>query len=198
MSARFSLARSIRRRVAAGFGLIELVIVVAILGILAALGVPSFRQSIHSNRVTTEANDLVSAINTARGEATTRSRRVTACPSTNGTSCNTTNWGAPAQWIVFTDYGVIGTVEPADTILRVWKPVDGGDLVTSSNAVNWISFDRTGTATTDNAVVNNTNTGLPALTLTLRPQGCTSGAKNLRTVALQLVGRVSTTTGACP
>jgi type IV fimbrial biogenesis protein FimT len=55
-----------------GFGLIELVVAVAIVAILAAAALPSFRELGRRMTVSTTTNDLVGALNTARAEAAKR------------------------------------------------------------------------------------------------------------------------------
>ena len=58
-----------------GFTLIELVMSIAIVGILLTVGIPSFRQLITDNRIVTQTNDFVSALAHARAEAVRRNTR---------------------------------------------------------------------------------------------------------------------------
>lgn len=60
----------------AGFTLIELMIVVTILGIVMAIGVPSFNSMIKNNRLVAASNDLAGALHFARAEAVRRGRSV--------------------------------------------------------------------------------------------------------------------------
>jgi type IV fimbrial biogenesis protein FimT len=55
-----------------GFTLLELMVTIAILAIVAALGTPSLANIIRDNRVTAQANDLVSLLTLARSEAVKR------------------------------------------------------------------------------------------------------------------------------
>ena len=63
-------------KVCRGFTLLELMVTIAVLAIIATLGVPSFRELIQNNRVTTQTNELVTALNFARAEAVKRGRTV--------------------------------------------------------------------------------------------------------------------------
>jgi len=59
-----------------GFTLIELIITLAVLGIVLAFGVPAFNGVIENSRVTTQANTLLGAVNYARSEAVKRGETV--------------------------------------------------------------------------------------------------------------------------
>jgi type IV fimbrial biogenesis protein FimT len=71
-----------------GFTLVELMVTLAVLVVLLAVAVPSFRSITLSNRLTTNANELVGAIQTARMEAIKRNARTQFC--SNSDSSNST------------------------------------------------------------------------------------------------------------
>jgi len=63
----------------AGFTLVELMVTLAVAVILTVIAVPSFRNITLSNRLTTTANALVGAIDTARMEAVKRNASTQVC-----------------------------------------------------------------------------------------------------------------------
>ena len=63
-------------RRSAGFTLIELMMVLTILGIVMAIGVPSFSTMIKNNRLASVSNDVAGALHYARAEAVRRGRPV--------------------------------------------------------------------------------------------------------------------------
>lgn len=76
----------VRANDSAGFTIIELLIVVAIVGVLATLGAPNLRDLVVSQRVKTAASDLHLSLILARSEAIKRNATVQVVP------VNTANW----------------------------------------------------------------------------------------------------------
>ena len=89
----------------AGFTLLEIMLVIALLAILLGLAAPSFSDFVRNSRITGKANDLLAALNLARTEAIKRHVPVTVCATDDATAV------APecdadadfSQWIVFVD-----------------------------------------------------------------------------------------------
>jgi type IV fimbrial biogenesis protein FimT len=87
-----------RHRHARGFTAVELIMVMAVVGILMSIAVPSFRTFMQNTRLTTQANTLVYALNLARSSAVKLDKAVQVCASSDGASCNGAAWDQ--GWIV--------------------------------------------------------------------------------------------------
>lgn len=163
-----------------GFTLIELLITMVMAGILLALAAPAFHSFIQNNRITSQANELLTTLAIARSEAIKRKQGITVCSSTDGSTCSG-SWNQ--GWIVFADTDTDGTVDAGETILRVWGPLAGGSTVTTIPAGTISSsFDRLGGAS---------NT----VTFQLRIQDC-KGDK-ARDLILRTSGSVEVTPQTC-
>ncbi|HJV50311.1 MAG TPA: GspH/FimT family pseudopilin [Noviherbaspirillum sp.] len=79
-----------------GFTLPELLIVIAVIGILASMAAPNFRDMIQRLRISAAANDFLSAIYLARAEAIRQGSRVDLVPADASG-----DWSR--GWVVFID-----------------------------------------------------------------------------------------------
>ena len=133
----------------AGFSLTELVMTMAIVAILAAIGVPSFKYVTASNRIASEINGLLGDMQFARSQAVKEGQSVSVCVSSNGTSCT---GGSAWQngWIVFLDANFNKQVDVAagEKIIRVQPPFTGTDTFVASVNFTAITYNRMGYAPT--------------------------------------------------
>lgn len=99
-----------------GFSLIELLVVVAIIGTTMSVAIPSFQALVASNRLTTSANNLVSALQLARSEAIKSNFLVIV--NRNAT------WAA--GWVVFADKNQSGTQDASELTINSFDAIATG------------------------------------------------------------------------
>ena len=134
----------------AGFSIFELVIVVGIAGILAAIGTSSFKYVTTANRISAETNGLLGDLQFARSEAQKEGQYITLCPANlTGTACaspGTTNWSV--GWIVFVDLNDNHAYDAATegTILRWQKAISPDVLQGGAATLKYVTFNREGFA----------------------------------------------------
>jgi len=145
-----------------GLTMIELLVVLAIAGILAAAATPSLSSLINSMRQTSTMTQLTSDLNRARSEAIKRNQRILVCVRGNDTTCGAgTNW--QNGWLVCHDDDQDGACE-IDTTTNpnpiVVHPSIQASLTLTSNIASPIQFNPSGTAgSAINLTLNGTWTG---------------------------------------
>jgi type IV fimbrial biogenesis protein FimT len=120
------------KRAQAGFTLLELMVVLAIAGVLMAVAIPAMGDFIRNGRITGAANDVMAALHFTRSEAIKRRLPVTLCTSANAIQAdNTANPNATCAasplltgWIVFVDTNQSGQRDAGELILLNHEPMN--------------------------------------------------------------------------
>jgi type IV fimbrial biogenesis protein FimT len=139
----------------AGFTMTELIVVMVIIGIIAAIGAPTFKYVTTSNRIAAEINGLLGDLQFARSQAVKEGQTVTVCASSAPyTTCTGTGGAWQLGWIVFLDSNGNQQVDAGEAILRVQPAFSGTDTFIAIPATytaatyNRMGYAPTGSATT--------------------------------------------------
>lgn len=151
-----------------GLNLLEVMIAVAMLGVVLTIGIPSYTHTTISNRLTTDTNDLVASLQFARSEAVTRGENVTICAASPALdACSgAADWST--GWVI---------VDQGGNPVRVHEPLTD-NLAIEVNVQNGAG-----------AVVFNRN-GFSSNFRTIRLCGPTGDARRIRGVVISPDGRV--------
>lgn len=129
-----------------GFTLTELMVALSIAGMLLTIGIPSFSSAIVNNRLSSNTNELVAALNLARSEAVRRGDHVVVRK-------NGENW--ENGWQVFVDIDRATTASKnifnssTDIELRVFSALPATYTLRGNNNVeNFIRYQPDGTSNT--------------------------------------------------
>jgi type IV fimbrial biogenesis protein FimT len=164
----------------AGATLVELMIGVALAGLLLAVAVPGYRDWIARYELASVAEQLAASLALARSEAIRRGLRVNLCPALDGAHCAAgTPWDA--GWLVYVDADPDGRNAEDEPVLRAERPPAEGIRVRANRPIeDYVSFNALGQA-------RRIGGGLQMGTFTLCRQGVPA-----RKVVLANSGRVRT------
>jgi type IV fimbrial biogenesis protein FimT len=135
----------------AGFTLLELMIVVAIVAILTTLAAPSFKNLIQSNTMSSAVNTFLADMRFARSEAIRRGGGVVMCrsdapeasPPVCGTGSGPGGNGWVSGWFIYIDQDSNGAVS-TNEVLRVQAPITAVNSIVASASRNTFQFAATG------------------------------------------------------
>lgn len=168
-----------------GFTAIELMVVVAILGVLAALAAPNMVPMIERWRVTQTIEDLRSSLYNARSASVKHSGGIVLEKSKNSTTCKLATdddqWGC--GWFLFVDSNANQTWDSGEEILQITPPPKDVAIVRSSRSTA-ISFDRFGIP------ASNQTAGF-----TVAPNRVGTSSPDTKTLCLKTAGRITIATG---
>lgn len=157
------------RKQNSGFTLVELLVVLVIVAITLSAAVPSFQGMVARNRIATQTNDMLLAINLARSEAL----RVGSVVSVQAVdSSDDTDEFGPGWCVVVGNPG-----DCTGTTVRTFDALSGGATMDAIEDVGSIQF---------NSLGGLTNTGNAARNLDL----CYPGQEGRR-IQISLIGRSS-------
>ncbi len=191
--------------------MIELMVTVAVAGILLAIAAPAMKTVITGRAVASQASELVAAMHFARAEAMKRSAPVTICKVTVATPTVCSNSGSTTwqNWMIFSENSgtgtgnTIGVHDGSEPILRqqYQTPTTLVSWQAASPALlNYVAFQATGIA-----VPNVSNAGAAtSVRFLINPvmsgAGTTTFKRYARQVCLNAQGRADVIDGnaTCP
>lgn len=168
-----------------GFTLIELMIVVALIAILTALAVPSYKEMIMKNRVSAAATEILAAMNYTRSEAITQGKSFIMDPL----DADEFGYGS------FKSGWVIGEAKPdaarggksfvdPDKILRKHEALQGVNVPFKDRSR--VAFNRQGALDDDISKIQNTG----VIDFKITAKGCKPGMQGIqRTIFVGRTGR---------
>jgi len=136
-----------------GFTLIELMMSLAISAIVLTVAIPNFANFSQNSRVTSQTNELIMAINLARGEAAKRGARVALCRSSDlddSPTCGGSNYNWGTGWLVYavgTDRSLPlykSTAPENDILLAKGMAETGIDILSAGGANQNLEFNADG------------------------------------------------------
>jgi type IV fimbrial biogenesis protein FimT len=161
-----------------GFTLIELIVIVGLVGVLMAFGLPAMGNFVKNDRLSTQINALVGHLAYARSEAVLRNQQVGLCPSSDMVDCTGNSWAE--GWILYVDADGNFDYTKDEEILRVKQQLSGNNTLTSTFVGSFV-YDRRGFSAT--------GTGTFSL--------CDDrGATNMKSISISNTGRVRQGGGA--
>ena len=103
-----------------GFTLTEILVTLAVVGVMTGFALPAFHGIVERNRSAVALNQLLGALQSARNAAITLRTAVTLCPSATDAAC-----GARDSWhqgtLIFADHNRDGLRDPTEQVVR-WLP----------------------------------------------------------------------------
>lgn len=99
-----------------GFTLLELMVVVAMIGVISAIGIPSFKAMLVTNSVVDTTNQMIMSMKRARFEAVARGKDTIMCSSTDGATCSQVSGNWNKGWIVGVDLNASGQIDDGELI----------------------------------------------------------------------------------
>jgi type IV fimbrial biogenesis protein FimT len=124
-----------------GFSLVELLIALAIVGLLVLAAGPSYRHWIAAQELANHAHFLAGTLNQARSEAIKSGYRVNLCKTRDRRQCADDSSGWDAGWILYIDENQDGDISEGETVIRTEGPPGNGITVRGNRPVaDYVSY----------------------------------------------------------
>jgi type IV fimbrial biogenesis protein FimT len=137
-----------RTRTQRGFTLMELMVVLAIVGVVMGLAVPNFNLYIRNSRLTGATNDVLGSISRARTEAIKRQVSVAVCATNNPNAatpaCVTTATAWRQGWVVWVDTDNDWVPDAVNEPVLERHPALDASLTVRSNLSDRVKYGATG------------------------------------------------------
>ncbi len=127
-----------------GVTLIEVMVAIAIVAIIGAIGVPSFRQAMQAQQTESQREALLNSITTARQTAQQRSLPVLLCPSSTVSRCSAASADWSKGWLAYLDANRNNKFDTGEEIISAHQYE--GAVTVVSNVLNLV-FRANGIAT---------------------------------------------------
>lgn len=119
----------------AGFTLLELLVTITIVGIIMAIAVPSFQNTIQDSRRNAALSEFRESIQLARDEAVARNASLTLCASNDGSTCSNAN-----TW----EKGYVLRTASGGTLIKSNGALHGSQTLRATNGSSAIVFSSNG------------------------------------------------------
>ena len=188
-------APSVRER-HRGFTLLELMTVLAVLGVMVAFAAPNFREYKRNAALTNTANTLVSSVYRTRSEAMKEGVPAIMMPCNDDCTGTGTDW--TQGWVIFLDRNLNDAYDAGDAGDGPFVFVQSGEEIPSdyitienSNSDGFVKFNGAGFPRKKSSGTKSAAAGFGALTLTVKRTD-KEGDRYIRRIVLSGSGRVRT------
>ncbi|MEY2684800.1 MAG: hypothetical protein RJA09_1944 [Pseudomonadota bacterium] len=123
-----------------GLGLVEVLVVVAVMAVLATITLPALGGMLDRLRLATYNNDILAHLALARHEAIKRGQRVVVCKTPHAGTCALSGqW--QQGWLVFVDLNNNAQLDPGEEVLRQQAALPAGWVVKGNTPVaRYVSY----------------------------------------------------------
>jgi type IV fimbrial biogenesis protein FimT len=127
-----------------GWSLVESMVVLTIVAVMLAWGVPSFLTVIQQTRLSAATHDFTTSMALARSEAIKRNARVVMCVAASESACSPSGpWSQ--GWLLFQDVNSNGALDDTEQVIAYQQPLHAGLLIKGNMPVSkYISYTGTG------------------------------------------------------